>query len=163
LTDESKPDFTVVDRRRAAQVDGSTEAESRTETDQPQTPVDAETAAPDSVEPESADAAGDAGGEEDFAPDPAMLLSLAASRMDTRTLATVLMSVFDAHAWRDLGLIAYPGADEPTKDLPSAQLAIDCVQFLLGKVEAGLPDAVRREAQRRLSDLRLNYLAKLRE
>ena len=96
-------------------------------------------------------------------PDPALLLSMIGMQMDTRMLATALIAIFDGHAWRGLGLIANPMTGEVRKDLPSAQLAIDTVAFLLGKIESSLPDSERRDAQRRLSDLRMNYLNKLRE
>ena len=52
---------------------------------------------------------------------------------------------------------------EMTSDLPSAQLAIDSLSFLIGKIEKTLPQSDARELQRRLNDLRVNYLAKMRE
>ena len=62
-----------------------------------------------------------------------------------------------------MGLIANPVTGESEKNLPEAQIAIDCVQFLFGKVENDLGAEERREMQRRLNDLRMNYLAKVRE
>ena len=96
-------------------------------------------------------------------PDPTMLLSMAAMQMETPVLATALLSIFDGHAWQAMGLIAHPLIGDMRTDLPAAQLAIDCVAFLLGKVEGCLSEAERREAQRRLSDLRMNYLARRRD
>lgn len=153
MTDEERPSFTVVDRRQSAQ-------KSEEETTN---------SAGGSPEPEAADAPSDAEMEptseeqERFSPNPAMLLSYAAMQMETRDLAVALLAVFDGHAWRGMGLIADPLTGEARKDLPSAQLAIDSVTFLLSKVEGHLADDERREAQRRLNDLRLNYLNKLRE
>ncbi len=96
-------------------------------------------------------------------PDPAALLPYVAMQMDVRSLAGTLLGVFDAQAWRALGLVASPVTGQTEKNLPDAQLAIDCVQFLLGKMESALDDTSRREMHRRLNDLRMNYLAKVRE
>ncbi len=96
-------------------------------------------------------------------PDPATLFSYVAMQMDTAALAMALTAVFDGHAWRALGLVADPRTGTAQKDLPSAQLAIDIVAFCLSKVEGALSESERRDANRRLTDLRMNYLAKLRE
>ena len=93
--------------------------------------------------------------------DPAMLFSMAAMQMPTRQLALALLSVFDGHAWRSMGLMPDYVSGETKEDLPSAQLAIDAVQFLLSKVESDLPDSEKQEAQRRLRDLRMNYVSRL--
>jgi hypothetical protein len=92
--------------------------------------------------------------------DPGILLSLAAMQLEAKTLSTALIPIFDAYAWRAMGLIADPRTGESKLDLAAAQLAIDCIQFLLSKVENEMSEPERREAQRRLSDLRLNYVAK---
>ena len=96
-------------------------------------------------------------------PDPAVLLSMAALHLDINALISTLLPVFDGHAWRSLGLLANPATGEVDKDLPAAQLAIDCVQFFLSKVENSLLPSDRHDMHRRLSDLRMNYLAKLQE
>ena len=158
MTDEKKPDFTVVDRRRAK--DGDDNGDTAPEPIEDQQAASAEsTATTLDTESEPPEEAADG---ERFEPDPTMLLSYCAAQVDTRTLARVLMAVFDSHAWRNMGLIGDPRTGEQKEDLPAAQLAIDCVQFLLGKVETEFSESDRREAQRRLSDLRINYVAKLR-
>lgn len=96
-------------------------------------------------------------------PDPAMLFSYVAMQMETPALVQALAAIFDGHAWRALGLISDPRTGTAQKDLPSAQLAIDLVAFCLSKTEASLSETERRDANRRLADLRMNYLAKLRE
>lgn len=100
--------------------------------------------------------------QEQVLPDPSMLLSYVGMQMDTRDLIKTLSAVFDAHAWRSLGLIADPRTGAINPDLPVAQIAIDCVQFLLSKAEGDLSDEERRDAHRRLNDLRVNYLNKTR-
>lgn len=165
MADQESSGFTVVDRRRAAQTEADDAAESSAET--PSQVPDEDPAATTSAPSENAASAATTDeaelDESSFLPDPVTLLALAAMQLETRNLAKALLAVFDGHAWRHLGLVASPGTGETQKDLPSAQLAIDCVQFLLTKVESDLTDAERRESQRRLTDLRMNYLAKLRE
>jgi hypothetical protein len=157
LAEENKPDFTVVDRRRATEDAAEDAAPEQTEA----APVEqAEPAA--ASQPEQAAPEAESGGEEPFVPDPAMLLTFSAAQIETRDLTRLLVAIFDSHAWRNMGLIADPASGEPKEDLAAAQLAIDCVQFLLGKVEKDFSESERREAQRRLSDLRMNYVTKAR-
>lgn len=182
MTEQEKPGFTVTDKRSGASADSTAESPADRSTGgetkpdspesespaSPQASPSAQTAASASEtqsEPNAAPGgtASKPSQEEPFAPDPAMLLSIAAMQMDTRELAITLVAVFDGHAWQRMGLVANPLTGESQQDLPAAQLAIDCVQFLLGKVESSLSDEERREAQRRLNDLRMNYLAKRRD
>ena len=90
------------------------------------------------------------------------LLAQFAIQLDARSLATSMIGVFAAHAWRAMGLVPHPLTGEIAIDLPEAQLSIDCVHFLFSKVEKDLPDTERRETQRRLNDLRMNYLDRSR-
>ena len=110
---------------------------------------------------ETADAPSLADDAEGVYPDPALLITVAAMQLDTRSLVRALLAVFDGHAWQGMGLVASARSGEPEADLPAAQLAIDCLAFLLNKAEADLDEGERREVQRRLNDLRVNYLARL--
>ena len=166
MTDQDSPGFTVVDKRRAAQESSEAAPETQQEVSSEAPPETHSPASETPVEPSEENASAETPESEDEKyplPDPTLLLSMAAMQMDTRSLVAALMPLFDSMAWRAIGLIADPKTGEPNKDLPAAQLAIDCVQFLLSKIEGDLSDADRRDAQRRLSDLRMNYLAKLRE
>lgn len=95
-------------------------------------------------------------------PDASSLLAMAAMHMETNALIDVLISVFHAHAWRSMGLVT-DQSGEVRKDMASAQTAIDCLAFLLSKIESTLEDTEKRDVQRRLMDLRMNYVAKMRE
>ncbi len=97
------------------------------------------------------------------APDPGALLAYVAMQMDVKSLSAALLGIFSGHAWRAMGLVANPVTGQTEKDLPEARIAIDCVQFLFGKLETELSAEERREMQRRLNDLRVNYLAKMQE
>ena len=169
MSDHEPSSFKVVDRRQAASESAAAQQSVATEE-----PVEdgsgsvGETDAAHEVAPPPGDSGTDQEQEEEgsdgpLLPDPSIILSIAAMQMDVRTLALALLAAFDGHAWRAMGFLADPKTGETTKDLPSAQLAIDCVQFLLSKLESGMADSERREVQRRLTDLRMNYLSKLRE
>jgi hypothetical protein len=114
----------------------------------------------DSVMPETPDA--DEGEQSNYF-DPAVVLSQVTMFLPPLTLSRILLGVFDAKAWQAMGLIADPMTNEATKDLPAAQLSIDCVQFFLDKVEATFSEEERRDARRRLNDLRMNFLTQSRE
>ena len=141
MSEQEPPVFSVNDRRHAApsasETEPNTEPASESEAESPE------------ATPEM--------------PDPAFLLSYVAMQMDTHALADALLAIFDSHAWRSMGLVSDPRYGETRKDLPSAQLAIDCLRFLLEKVGDTLPADEKRDAQRRLNDLQMNYLARMRE
>lgn len=179
MTDQEPEPFTIVDRRVASQ---RIENEVKTESSNQNSPLPAEEVhaevpmesanaesaetKPDPIsELEGPDFQDTAAAEVDNTglPNPAFYLSMAAMHIGTTELFKALLPIFDAHAWQNLGLIANQVSGEANKDLPAAQLAIDAVQFLLGKVESSLSATERRDLQRRLNDLRMNYLAKLRE
>ncbi len=181
MSDPETPAFQVVDRRASAQASAQSTEASSADTSSPDTgtspaaPVQdasvshANTAsAPGSTEDTGLSATEQFeqdihSGDDIEMPDPAALLPYVAMQMDVRGLAGTMLGVFDAQAWRALGLVANPVTGQTEKNLPDAQLAIDCVQFLLGKMESALDDTSRREMHRRLNDLRMNYLAKVRE
>ncbi len=169
MSDQDKPKFTVVDKRRAAQEETASDVSSPTNPEQsdPTSPTtdEMQQSAEETGDPETEtpDPSETTESQEHALPDPALLLSMAALHLETRDLVTALLAVFDGHAWRSLGLIASHATGEVKKDLPSAQQAIDCVQFLLSKVESNLSPTDRHDIHRRLSDLRMNYLSKLNE
>jgi hypothetical protein len=181
MTDPETPAFNVVDRRSAAQAAPNASADhparsaegvhadtsSPTGNDYPAAPIQApgtSAAAEHNASGESESGAPETGSGADMPmPDPAALLAYVAMQMDVKALASTLLGVFSGQAWRAMGLIANPATGESEKNLPEAQIAIDCVQFLLGKIENDLDASDRREIQRRLNDLRMNYLAKMRE
>jgi hypothetical protein len=170
MSDHETPGFKVVDRRQAVSSDGGQEAESAPQGSTEETVNIGAEGDEDLSEASSSAVANDddaseptVDGDERGMPDPALLLSIAAMQLDVQMLARLLMPIFDGQAWRAMGFLVDPKTGETRKDLAGAQLAIDCVQFLLGKVEQSLSSDERREMQRRLNDLRMNYLSKMRE
>lgn len=145
MSDTSSPDFSVVDRRRAAS---------------PENPVENQSA---DTQPQPASVDNTAESEANMPFDPSALVMFGAMQVETRDLVRMLFAVFDQHAWLSLGLIADPVTGELRADLPAAQLAIDCAHFVLGKIEPELSENELRDARRRLNDLRVNYLSKMKE
>src|SRR5689334_10432159 len=136
MSDQDKPSFTVVDKRRATQEEASSDepAPDAAEPEAPSSPTtdDTQQSAEETGDPatEAPEDTAEATSDEDHEhtlPDPALLLSMAAMHLDTASLISALLAVFDGHAWRALGLVAHPATGEVNKDLPAAQLAIDCV------------------------------------
>ena len=169
MTDPETPTFQVVDRRSSVQ---TPETAPSSETEHSTTDSTTDSADPMAEESQSevstdldfdADSDTNASDQDHRLPDPAALLSYVAMQMDSRVLAAGLLGIFASHAWRAMGLMPHPVTGDIKMDLPEAQLAIDCVQFLLGKVEKDLPEPERREMQRRLNDLRMNYLDRMRK
>ena len=111
---------------------------------------------------DDAEAEGETGQQDHQFPDPSSLVAMAGMHMPTAHLIRVLVTVFDAHAWRSMGLVA-DHSGEVHLDLPSAQTSIDCLAFLLGKIESYLEATEKRDIQRRLMDLRMNFVSKSKE
>ncbi len=93
-------------------------------------------------------------------PDMRSMISWAAMQLSPTELAQVLLPVFDARARVALGLLGDPKTGEVNENLLEARLAIDSVQFFLARVEGQFVESDRRELQRRLADLRMNFVAR---
>ncbi len=161
MQDSEAPEVTVVDRRQASQTsEGAATADPDTEASRhehsPSAPSTETTSSGDSVDGEDEDTETDPFG----MPDPAILVAMAGMQTTTPQFLTLLLPAIDSQARRALGLLADNRTGELNVDLSAAQVAIDTIQFLLGKLEAGLSVENHREMQRRLNDLRLNFVAK---
>jgi hypothetical protein len=159
MSENEQSGFTVVDRRQSAQTDetpltGATtvQADAASTADGP---------ADDAASTSSADPEPMPGEDPYGLPDPALLIAMAAMQTTPQELLGLLAPSFDSQARRALGLIADTQTGELTLDLNTAKVAIDAVQFCLGKAESTLETAEHREMMRRLNDLRLTYVAKL--
>ena len=94
-------------------------------------------------------------------PGPDFLLNMAAVQTDCFELMKHLVPIFDQYAWAAMGFVANPKTGETEQDLVEAKAAIDAVQFFMARIESTLDDALLKDMQRRLSDLRINYVNKL--
>lgn len=78
--------------------------------------------------------------------------------VDIQTLVLWTIGQFEAHAWVALGLWKDPVTGELRKNLPQARIAIDCVTALAEVIKPHVSEAQRRELERLVTDLRLNFV-----
>jgi Domain of unknown function (DUF1844) len=96
-------------------------------------------------------------------PDPGFLLNMAAVQLEPGELMRMLIPIFDQYAWCALGFMPSAKTGETSEDLITAKSAIDAVQFLLSRIESELDHQTLKDMQRRLSDLRINYVNKVQQ
>ena len=78
--------------------------------------------------------------------------------LDVHDTLRFVASVLIEQAWVQLGLRKPPGVEEVKQDLPQAKLAIDTVEFVIGKLEPNLNSREKTELSNVLNDLRINYV-----
>ena len=81
-------------------------------------------------------------------------------RMDVYTLLRYTLELYIASAWQHMGVLPDPVTGQTHLALEEARIAIDCADFLAGKLKPLLEPEEQREYERRLRDLKLNFLAK---
>jgi len=131
--------FTFVDKRRVGSSDGEAAG---------QTPP-----APETLSEQDAETAQLGDDLSDADADAAML--------GTYGLATYAIGLLASDAWQRLGLIANPTTGKVEKDLEQARVGIDCVAALISVIDTGeskLPESLRGDLRRVLSDLRINFV-----
>ncbi len=84
-------------------------------------------------------------------------------RTDVYALLRYTLDLYIAGAWQLMGFLPDPATGKTHVALEEAQIAIDCADFLAGKLKPHLEPEAQREYERQLRDLKLNYLAKLDE
>ncbi|MDQ7858496.1 MAG: DUF1844 domain-containing protein [Armatimonadota bacterium] len=77
---------------------------------------------------------------------------------DVPALVATCFSLLAARAWAAMGLIADPVTGRVERNLDHAQLAIDAAGALADVLRPRVGDAERRELERVLADLRLNFV-----
>jgi len=77
--------------------------------------------------------------------------------LDLYELIKLFVSILCAQAWQHLGLRVKTGTDRIEKDFERAKAAIDCVTFLVDKLEPHVVDQERNEMRKVLADLQINF------
>jgi hypothetical protein len=88
-----------------------------------------------------------------------------AASLGTYGLVTYAIGLLASDAWQRLGLIANPMTGKAEKDLAQARVGIDCVASLISVIdvaESNLPESLRNDLRRVLSDLRVNFVEQSR-
>lgn len=83
--------------------------------------------------------------------------------VDVTTFALWMIDEMQAQAWIKLGLWKDPITGDLQPDLRQAKIAIDCVAALAEVLKPHLPEAQRRDLERLLTDLRLNFVQRSAE
>ncbi len=78
--------------------------------------------------------------------------------IDVVTVALWFIEEMQAQAWVKMGLLKDPVSGELQTDLPQARLAIDCVAAVAEVLKPHLQEEQRRDLERLLTDLRLNFV-----
>lgn len=78
--------------------------------------------------------------------------------VDVYGVLRLFVSMVTEQAWIHLGLQAAPGKSETETRLPEARVAIDTLQFLRKQLEHNLDDSEKRELDRVISTLQINYI-----
>ncbi len=78
--------------------------------------------------------------------------------LETTSLLRWCISLLTANAWQRMGLIPDPATNKIERNLEDARLAIDAVAALVEQVKPRLADTERREVEKLLTDLRLNFV-----
>lgn len=77
---------------------------------------------------------------------------------DVVAVALWMIGELQAQAWIKLGLWKDPVSGELRTELPQAKIAIDCVAALAEVLKPHITDSQRRDLERLLTDLRLNFV-----
>jgi Domain of unknown function (DUF1844). len=81
-------------------------------------------------------------------------------RTNVYTLLRYTLELYIASAWQHMGFLPDPATGKTHVALEEARIAIDCADFLAGKLKPHLEPEEQREYERRIRDLKLNFLAK---
>lgn len=77
--------------------------------------------------------------------------------LDTYALLSLFVSILSAQAWQHMGLRVKTETGKIEKDFERAKVAIDCIAFLIDKLEPHVADAEKNEMRRLLADLQINF------
>jgi hypothetical protein len=89
--------------------------------------------------------------------------ALDVTALDTYALLGLFIGILSAQAWQHMGLRVKPGTDKIEKDFERARVAIDCILFLVDKLEPHVPDAEKNRLRTLVTDLQMNFVRLLKE
>ena len=78
--------------------------------------------------------------------------------LDTYTLITLFVNILSSQAWQHMGLRVKAGTEEAEKDLERAKIAIDCVAFLIEKLQDHIQESENKQLKNLLADLQINFV-----
>ena len=78
--------------------------------------------------------------------------------LDTYVLLELFVNILNTQAWQHMGLRVKAGTDTIEKDFERAKVAIDCIAFLVDKLEANIQDSEKNRLRSLLADLQINFV-----
>lgn len=78
--------------------------------------------------------------------------------LDIYTLLVLFLNILSTQAWQHLGLRVKSGTNKIEKDLERAKTAIDCIAFLIKKLENHIPQNEIKQLKNVLTDLQINFV-----
>jgi len=78
--------------------------------------------------------------------------------LDTYTLIRVFIGLLTNQAWQDIGLVMNPQTQTIEKNMERAKTSIDCIAFLIDKLEPQLQNDEKEKLRSLLTDLQLNFV-----
>jgi hypothetical protein len=83
------------------------------------------------------------------------------STLDLFRLLQFFISILSEKTWRYMGLRVDPVSGEMEKDLERAHAAIECIIFLVDKLESHLTEEENIRLRNLITDLQMNYACKV--
>ena len=77
--------------------------------------------------------------------------------LDLPVLLGLFIDVLSVKAWQCMGLRVKPGSEKVEKDLDQARTAIDCVSFLMSKLDPHIKEDEKVKVRALLADLQINF------
>jgi hypothetical protein len=78
--------------------------------------------------------------------------------IDIFPLLGIFINILSEQAWQFMGLRVRPATQKIEKDLDRARTAIDCVAFMIDKIEPQLSDVEKLKMRGLLTDLQINFI-----
>lgn len=78
--------------------------------------------------------------------------------LDIYPLLSLFISILSAQAWQYMGLRLNPATKKVEKDFLRASVAIDCIAFLIDKLEPQLSGDEKNRFRGLLTDLQINFV-----
>jgi hypothetical protein len=85
------------------------------------------------------------------------------STLDLYHLLQFFITILSEKAWRHMGLRVNPVTGEKETDFGRAHAAIDCIIFLLEKLEPHLTENEKNKLRNLVTDLQINYARQIEE
>jgi hypothetical protein len=77
--------------------------------------------------------------------------------LDTYALIAMFIGILAEQAWRHMGLRMDPKTQEAKRDFERASVAIDCVEYMTGKLKGAVPEDEAKKLKALVADLQINF------